>query len=154
MNDDKTEWYQEPYVWLLIAFPLLAVLGGFITLGLAISSNDGLVVDDYYKEGLLINRVLERDQIAADLGLEAGLKLSSERDRITLSLRGKHDFTAPGTLHVSFLHATRKGFDHHFTAQKSGDNVYSVDIPLLISGHWYIQIEADNWRLLRSMTIH
>jgi len=153
MNDDKTDWYREPYVWLLIAFPLLAVVGGFITLGLAIASNDGLVVDDYYKEGLMINRVLKRDQAAAALGLEAGIEISPERDRIALSLRGNSYFVAPVVLQVSFLHATRKGFDRHITAQKSGNNVYSAGISPLIKGHWYVQIEADNWRLLNSITI-
>ena len=154
MNQEKIPWYREPYVWLLIAFPLLAVVGGFITLGLAIASNDGLVVDDYYKEGLMINRVLKRDQAAADLGLEAELQLAPQRDRFTLSMNGKPAFTPPGVLKVSFLHATRKGFDQYVSVDKTGDNIYTSRIRPLIRGHWYVQIETDNWRLLKSVTVH
>ena len=39
-------WYRVPFVWLVIALPLTAVIASFITLGLAISSDDGVVEDD------------------------------------------------------------------------------------------------------------
>ena len=66
-------WYKESYVWLLIFFPLLAVIGGIVTTILAVQSDDGLVVDDYYKQGLEINRTLERDQVAVDYNLDADI---------------------------------------------------------------------------------
>ena len=153
MNEEKIPWYKEPYVWLLIAFPLAAVIGGFITLGLAIASNDGLVVDDYYREGLRINRVLKRDQAAADLGLKADLQFSRDSDRFRILLSGNRDFTAPDTLQVSFLHSTRSGFDRHVTVTKQTGNIYAAGIPPLVKGHWYVQIETGDWRLLKSITI-
>ena len=153
MKKNNIPWYREPYVWLLIAFPSAAVVGGFITLGLAITSDDGLVVDDYYKEGLMINRVLERDQAAADRGLAAKLQLSPDHGRFNLFLTGSGGFTPPDQLRVSFLHSTRAGFDRHVTIPKNAGNMYSAVIPSLIRGHWYIQIETDDWRLLKSMTI-
>ena len=69
----KKPWYREPFVWLVILFPASAVIGGMITISLAISSDDGLVVDDYYKRGLEINRTLERDKAAARHGIQATL---------------------------------------------------------------------------------
>ena len=52
----KKPWYREFYVWLVIFFPVLAIVAGFYTLKLAIESDDGLVEDDYYKQGIEINR--------------------------------------------------------------------------------------------------
>lgn len=153
MNEDKNPWYREPYVWLLIAFPLAAVVGGFITLGLAITSNDGLVVDDYYREGLKINRVLERDRAAASLDLKAELELSRSHDRFKLFLYGNRNFSAPDTLHVNFLHSTRSGFDQHVKVTKQTGNMYTAEIPPLVRGHWYVQIETSDWRLLKSVII-
>ena len=46
----RTPWYREPYVWLLIAFPAVAVLAGLITLALAIASDDD-VPDDAPAKG-------------------------------------------------------------------------------------------------------
>ena len=46
--------------------PAVAVVCGAVMLWLAITSYDGLVSDDYYKEGLAINQVLRRDKRAAN----------------------------------------------------------------------------------------
>ena len=68
-------WKREPLVWMLIAIPLAAVIMGVVMLTLAIQSYSGLVVDDYYKKGKQINRVLARDRFAYELGLAAGFEL-------------------------------------------------------------------------------
>ncbi|RPI42555.1 MAG: hypothetical protein EHM59_17550, partial [Betaproteobacteria bacterium] len=49
-------WYREPWPWLLMAAPAAAVLAGAVTLALAIQSYDGLVAEDYYKQGLAVNQ--------------------------------------------------------------------------------------------------
>ena len=38
-------WYQDRWPWFLIAGPALVVVASFVTLGLAIKSNDGVVAD-------------------------------------------------------------------------------------------------------------
>ncbi len=43
---DVRPWYREPWVWLVIAFPSAAVIGCAITIWLALSNPDFLVVDD------------------------------------------------------------------------------------------------------------
>ena len=72
-------WYREPLVWLLISFPLTAVIAGFFTLYLAIISKDGLVVDDYYQRGKEINMSLARDRAAARHGLHASVTLDATK---------------------------------------------------------------------------
>jgi len=153
IRDEKRHWYREPYVWLLIAFPLIAVIGGIITMALAIFSNDGLVVDDYYKEGLEINRVLKRDQLASDLGIRPRLQFSPEYERLRLFLSGNPEFTAPDNLLISFMHSTRAGLDQRFSVSRDKNNMYGVELPPMSRGNWYIQIETDEWRLLESITI-
>lgn len=65
-HENIKPWHKEHYVWLIIFFPMLAVIAGIVITILAVQSNDSLVVDDYYKQGLEINRVLERDQSALE----------------------------------------------------------------------------------------
>ena len=148
-------WYREPYVWFVIAIPLAAVIGGIITARLAVESNDGLVVDDYYKQGLAINRVIDRDKAAQRLGIQAILQVSRERerDRFRLFLKGNEKFTVPKKLNVSFLYSTRGGFDKQLTLALSGGNTYQSVLPRLKKGRWYIQIEADDWRVLKTIFI-
>ncbi|HFD86432.1 MAG TPA: nitrogen fixation protein FixH, partial [Gammaproteobacteria bacterium] len=48
---DTKPWYQYPWTWFLIAVPLLTIIACIVTIVLAVKSSDGLVSDDYYKDG-------------------------------------------------------------------------------------------------------
>ena len=63
-------WYREPWPWILMAAPAAAVLAGAITIGLSVHSFDGLVAEDYYKQGLAVNQRLARLQAAEALGID------------------------------------------------------------------------------------
>ena len=94
----KSRWYREPWVWLLIGLPATAVIGGFITLYLAIISNDGLVVDDYYKQGLEINRILARDKAAATHQLMATVTLDQQQEAVVVNLLADPNCALPGQI--------------------------------------------------------
>ena len=59
-----TPWYRELWPWLVMAPPFVSILGGVALAWIAISSNDGLVTPDYYRQGIEINRRLTREQAA------------------------------------------------------------------------------------------
>ncbi len=145
----KRPWYREPWVWLLIALPLSAVIGGIITIAIAVSTSDGLVVDDYYKRGKAINRDLARDRAAAQHRLEAKLRLAQDERRITLRLTSG-DYTPPDSLMLSLLHPTRKGMDQRLQLARTQAGDYAGVFEALAPGNWYVQLEADDWRLFGS----
>jgi hypothetical protein len=45
-------WYRQPWPWLLMIPPAAAVIGGFITLYLAVTRPDALVRDDCHRDGV------------------------------------------------------------------------------------------------------
>lgn len=150
MIDEKGQairWYQEPYMWLVVSLPLTAVIAGMVILYFAIESNDGLVVDDYYKRGLEVNKVLERDHKAAEYELKANLEIARNNPVFNIILTGNKNFILPDKIKVSFLHPTRKGLDHQLVLKKGHDNIYHGPAPELMRGKWYVQIETVNWRL-------
>ena len=63
-------WFRQPWPWLLASGPLAVVLAGGFTMALAFGGADGLVSEDYYKQGLAINRDLAREGAAKALALE------------------------------------------------------------------------------------
>ena len=146
---DKTPWYKVSMVWLILAIPFTAVVLGGILLYLSIISYDGLVVDDYYKEGKKINRVLKRDQAALAHGLKARVGL--EDNRITLFLLSDQAYTPPPTLEVNFYYSTRVGLDKATFVEMVKPGIYQGTIGPLEQGRWNVQIEADDWRLIGSM---
>ena len=140
-------WYRHGYVWLLILFPALSVAAGFATVWLAVATEDGLVVDDYYRQGLQINEVKERDRRAQELGLDAQLHLDGE---LRVSLSGNERFALPEAIQISFLHRTRAGMDQTVILSRlPGTNSYAGPRPALPPGNWFVLVEADGWRLLK-----
>ena len=151
LTEDKRPWYREPLVWLCISLPASAVIAGFYTLYLAIISYDGLVVDDYYKQGLTINKRIEKQRTATELGLAAGLQFNHEQNQLRLILNASEDFSFPEELEVVLSHATRQGHDQTLSAKLGEPGLYYADYESLIKGKWNIMIEAENWRLLDTL---
>jgi hypothetical protein len=143
---ETKRWYAEPWVWLLIALPMSAVIGGMITIYLAVTTSDGLVVDDYYKRGKAINMDLARDAAAASHGLRARLDLDRVNRRILLSL-DSHDNLSPAQVRFSLLHPTLPGNDQVIMLLPAGEGTYAGTLQELLDSNWYVQLEADDWRL-------
>jgi hypothetical protein len=143
-------WYQQFWPWFLIAVPLSAVIGGLVTLIIAITHTDALVVDDYYKQGLAINRVLARDHQATELGITALVRFDLDGGKIHLQLEDKSSalkFDSP--LRLQLLHSTRADLDIETTLKSHDHGTYLGDIPPLITGKWHLLIEPESraWRL-------
>jgi len=68
-SEDTQPWYRQFWPWFLILLPASVVVAGLTTLVLANRHADDLVVDDYYKDGLAINRKLEKQQRADQQGI-------------------------------------------------------------------------------------
>jgi len=142
-------WYREPWPWILMAGPAAVVVAGIVTVWLAVSSEDGLVAEDYYKQGLAINRVIEREEAARRLGLTA--RLEPAPGRLLLSLAGTPGVHPPA-LFVQLAHATRAGQDLRLRLARAADGRYETALPPLSTGHWRVSIEDPqaSWRIAGS----
>jgi uncharacterized protein len=138
-------WFKEPWPWLLAIMPTTAVIAGSLTLWFAITSNDGLVVDDYYKEGKAINQTKERDHLAQSLGISA--QLQPQGSELRLQLAGRLQ-TPPGKLTLKILHPTRSGDDHDVILTWDG-SAYAGQLPQLAGSRYRTQLtpEYGDWRL-------
>ncbi len=142
-------WHRQPWPWLLMLGPAIVVVAAFVTLWLAVRSDDGLVADDYYKKGLAINQVLERTQRAAALGITATVNVDAAgRARVALAADTQAPDAMPTALRLGVLHPTRAGHDLRGVVVRGpdGDYVGQLDAPLP-PGHWRVVLETDAWRL-------
>lgn len=147
-SGSSSPWYKQRWPWILMAGPALVVIAGLVTLWLAISSNDGLVSDDYYKEGLAVNQQLQRDQGAAKLGLSADLMRSGMKLRL-LILQENAAGVLPDAITLKIAHPTQAGRDQSIKMTSQGKGVYSGELPVGITGRWVVSLEdpAGKWRL-------
>jgi len=55
-------WWSYGYVWLMLSGPIIVVIASFITIYLAISRPDPVIDDNYYRNGLEINKTLNEQR--------------------------------------------------------------------------------------------
>lgn len=139
-------WYREPWPWLLMAGPAIVVVAGFVTLGFAIQSSDGLVADDYYKQGKAINKMISRDARAQELGYRARLEMTAA-GRVSVNFAAAAPTTA--TLRLILHHPTRAGFDRELLLARAPDGSYAAAMPPIDSARWRLTLEDEgrSWRL-------
>jgi hypothetical protein len=142
-------WYREPWPWLLMAAPAAAVLAAAITIGLAVRSADGLVAEDYYRQGLAVNQRLARVQTAEALGIGGTLALDPESGgAIAAHLRAERG-ALPATLELTLSHPTRAGLDQRVRLLAAGGGRYAGRAAALAPGRWHAIVENDagHWRI-------
>jgi hypothetical protein len=128
-------WYRQRWPWLLMLGPGIVIIAGVITTWIAFATADGLVADDYYKQGMGINQELGRVRRAQQLGIVADVERTGGRLRVTL--RG----AAPEALVVHLAHATRAGYDLRLRLAAMGPGAYEAELPPLAPGRWRVAVE-------------
>jgi uncharacterized protein len=152
-NQPPKPWYREPWPWLLMSGPLAVVVASLTSAWIAVRSSDGLVSDDYYKQGQEVVETLDRSKQAEALGLQASVRLNEHKVRVRLSGR-RADMPLPSALFISLSHPTRAGLDQRAKLILDGQD-YAGEIRLPASGHWLVLIEdeAKTWRMMASVVL-
>jgi len=144
MTESKP-WYREPWPWILMAGPAAVVVAGLVTYYLAATSFDGMVADDYYRQGLAINKVLERDHAAARLGLRGEAALGPGRVEVVLD----GEAPAGGALRLRIMHFAQASLDHTVTLRRGPGGAWQGELAPPAPGRWQLTLEdeAGTWRL-------
>lgn len=145
-------WHQEPIAWLVFGLPAVVVVASFVTLGIAMHGADSLVVDDYYKQGLEINKVLVREDHAkaADLAFTPTLSIDGA---LTLSFTAQATFAYPDRIDLKLNHATRDDVDRSLPMTHAGNGIYVAKVGRLEAGPWYIDASTAQWRVVKRVSV-
>jgi hypothetical protein len=140
-------WYREPWPWLLFFPPAVAVVAGLVTMAIAIDSFDGVVSDDYYRQGLAINRSIDREAQARARGLSARLQFNPSGDRVRVALSG--DVSADGVLRLFLVRAARSGDDQQVELAPLAPGLYEGRLLRPLRGRWHLHLEdvGHQWRI-------
>jgi hypothetical protein len=147
---DSRPWYRQGWPWFLILLPAIMVVACFITLYLALRTDEALVRDDYYKEGLAINRRLEQEAYAREHGISAELRYDPATLGLELRLVGAA--RADAQLTLSIVHPTDDHRDQTISLQAAGDGLFLGKATESLDGKRYLLLQhgeagANAWRL-------
>jgi hypothetical protein len=145
MHAPPKPWYREPWPWILMSGPAAVVLAGIATMVLAVTSFDGMVADDYYKEGLAINRVIARESAARSLGLAAAVSFSPDRTRVRVTMAGDPGAATPA---LSLVHPTLPAEDQSVVLSPRGGGLYEGEMRAPRGVAMRVRLEdGRRWRL-------
>ena len=139
----RKPWYREPWPWLIMAGPATVVVAGVATAVIAFRGADGLVADDYYKQGLGINREIARDQAAKSLGLAGEVRIAGGTARVTLRAASG----LPDRLTLRLAHPSRASEDRVLYPARTADGAWEAPLPQLPAGRWLVIVETAQWRV-------
>lgn len=148
MNTPSLPWYRYPFVWFALSIPAAAVIAGIGMIWLAVSTDDGLVADDYYKQGLSINKSLKRERFASEFGISADFTYDSSLNRVLLRLNKGKLPEYPASLDFNLQHAARSGSDKQIELLHGLDDQYIGYIKdQLPAGVWHVGLATPDWRI-------
>lgn len=65
-------WWRHGHMWLVVCGPVAVILAGIATFWIAARSPDPLVAQDYYRQGIEINKTLAEEQAKSLLPAQQG----------------------------------------------------------------------------------
>lgn len=146
---DNLPWYKQFWPWFLISIPLASIIGGISMIIISIDGADTLVDDNYYKEGLAINKQINKTNQAKKLGLVASLSITDEKLSMNLSNHEKVN----DNLTLFFRHSTIDSRDFILKLQQTSEGNYFALLNEKqmknLEGKWYITLEpfSKDWLL-------
>lgn len=147
-------WYRQFWPWFLIALPALSVIGGVSALVIAVRNADSVVADDWYKRGLAINLDLERERVAADLGIAAAISVDPDAHAVRITLEGGGT-DSEDSLTLALSHPTQQRRDTALRLVRGPDGVFLGSTTAELHGRWYASLVPDHgaWRLAGALVL-
>ncbi|PQJ54260.1 FixH family protein [Psychrosphaera saromensis] len=141
-------WYRNPWVWLVIALPMSAVIGGIATIIITNKHQPDMVVDDYYKKGKAINQELTLYDNAQKLGITLEVKVNEHR----IEVKSPTEFSA---LKVKVIHSTLADQDFDLVLTPNAIGTLSSSIETIMPGKWQIVVmPMDNsWKVRKTVAL-
>lgn len=144
-HTDTVPWFRQFWPWFLILLPASVVVAALATLYIANRHADDLVADDYYKDGLAINRELEKIDRARTLGVDIKLRVLERQLRATVAGPVRDDRLA-----LRLSHPIEADRDVDLQLVRIGDGSYTAPLPGGVDSRWHWLVEGgdkESWRV-------
>ena len=155
MNNSEsniTPWYKQFWPWFLIVVPIITMAVGITVITLAVTGEDSLVIDDYYKQGKAINNKLEKIKVAKALNLLT--EITFLKDKVELRFLS-HDPNNGAALTLDFYHSTQSERDFVINLTQRADGTYQAPVEKSLSGKWRVSLHPfhNKWKIQQDITL-
>ena len=146
MNDTTEEivkpWYREFWFWFVFGPLIYIIIMCSITVTIALKGADDVIIDNYYKEGRMINQALEQDKRAQELGLSGELSFDRTTGEVSLTVANPPaDVTLmPEQLLLMMGHPVKAAKDQLITLTAIAPGKYRGELVTEPDYAWYLTL--------------
>ena len=145
MNNEA--WYKNPWVWVIIFFPVLAVVAGIATVIITSQNQPEMVVDDYYKKGKGINQELTLYNKAEAVGIKLELKAQSG----IIQVKANQSLPA---IKLQMIHSTLADRDFNLVLTPNAVGSLSGSTEQVLTGKWkaILMPMDESWKVKNTVS--
>ncbi len=129
--------YREPWFWLLLSPMLTLIVSVPIMLTTAFRDADDRVLDDYYKEGRMINSRFETEILASQLGIAGEVMIDRALQEVWFITTPTLDIP---TIELQLSHPAKAAWDHTLTLKQTTPGRFRAELPTLHGDRWYLML--------------
>ncbi|MFT5923995.1 MAG: hypothetical protein ACJASL_002545 [Paraglaciecola sp.] len=151
-SDIPKVWYKQFWPWFLIIVPLTSMVLSFTMMNLAFTGKDSMVIDDYYKEGRVINLKIKKLQQAKILNISTKTQVFADYVEVTFISGEPENGEA---LILDFYHSTQKFKDFSVTVLRDANGVYRAPLTNDMLGKWQLSLHPFNkdWKIQKVVSL-
>ncbi|MFT7387989.1 MAG: hypothetical protein ACI8VC_001233 [Candidatus Endobugula sp.] len=143
LNPVAKQWYRESWAWFILTPLIVIVIVCSIYGTVAFRYADDRVVDNYYKEGRLINVRLDEDLLAGALTLSAELVFDHSINELAITLKNNTQ-VYPEAIYLEMSHASDQAQDHKLALKHVAQGHYQVELDRELQYRWYLRLRSDS----------
>jgi len=134
---DTRPWYKQFWPWFVIALPAAMIVISISLYYIAWRKPFEMVEPNYYNEGLAINKNLDQQRQAAQLGIQATIGLV-DNHRIRVQLHSKSSLPETDVLMLQLDHPMDHSKDMALALEQKSAGIYLGELK-----------DASSWKLLQ-----
>lgn len=155
MNETDDEslkpWYRQFWFWFVFSPLIYIIIMCSVTVTIALKGADDVIIDNYYKEGRMINQALEQDKRAQALGLSGNLNFDRTSGEVLLTIVNVPSDAAlmPDQLLLMMGHPVKAAKDQLITLNAIAPGKYRGELLVEPDYSWYLTLYPINDLTLR-----
>ena len=140
--ENAKPWYREFWFWFVFSPLIYIMIMCSITVSIALNGADDVIIDNYYKEGRMINQALEQDQRARDLGIHADLQFDRTSGEVSLKLVSASvaGDAFPDTILLMMGHPVKEEKDQLISLKAIAPGLYRGELLAKPEYSWYLTL--------------
>lgn len=141
-DENVLPWYRQFWFWFVFGPLIFIVIMCGFTVSIALKNADDVIIDNYYKEGRMINQTLDQDKRAKALGLTAEVRFDRATGEVILKFPQLPADAAlvPDTLLLFMGHPVKAAEDRQVLLNSIAPGQYRGELASEPNYSWYLTL--------------